>query len=148
MDNGNVSLYHGNYTDYLYRKTNASPPSSQAPAESSDLTRNAGTRELDRERKRQEGELRNRFYRETKSLQNRIRDIERESEKKERRLKEIEAILEQPATCADRALFNRMLNEYESLKRAAAVLNEEWMARSLELEEKRKTVFGEMGEET
>jgi ATP-binding cassette subfamily F protein 3 len=141
----NLTLYHGNYSDYLYRK-NSTPPAVSPPAEENTEAPAPRQRTLEKERKRQEGELRNRFYRKSKHLQNRIRGIEQELEKTDRRLKEIERILENPAPCTDRESFNRTLNEYESLKNRNAVLNEEWIERSLELEGVRESVFGDAEE--
>jgi ATP-binding cassette subfamily F protein 3 len=145
IQEGNLTLFHVNYSDYLYRK-NSTPPPVSSPAEENPEAPAASQRALEKERKRQEGELRNRFYRESKHLQNRIRGIEQELEKTERRLKEIERILENPASCTDRESFNRTLNEYESLKNLNAVLNDEWIERSLELEAVRKSVFGDAEE--
>ena len=144
VQDGEVTLYHGNYTDYLYRKnTAAAPPVSAAPVSSeSPETSVASQRGQEKERKRLEGELRNKFYRETKQLQNRIRDIEKEMEMNDFQIKEIERLLENPSAFSDRTEFNRTLNDYETLKRRNTELNEKWMELSLELEEKREAVFG------
>jgi ATP-binding cassette subfamily F protein 3 len=143
---GNLTLYHGNYSDYLYRKNSANPPV-PSPAEEKPEAAVSNQRTIDKERRRQEGELRNRFYRESKHLQNRVRGIEREMEKNDRRLKEIERILENPASCADRESFNRSLNEYEAIRNRNAALNDEWVECSLELEAVRETIFGNTEEE-
>ena len=146
IQDGNLTLYHGNYSDYLYRKNSANPPV-PSPAEEKPEAAVSNQRIIDKERRRQEGELRNRFYRESKHLQNRVRGIEQEMEKNDRRLKEIERILENPASCADRESFNRSLNEYEALRNRNAALNDEWVERSLELEAVRETIFGNTEEE-
>jgi ATP-binding cassette, subfamily F, member 3 len=143
---GDLTLYHGTYSDYLYRKENSVTPTAAptvtSPVESADDSASAGQRSSDKERKRQEAEIRNRFYRESKQLQNRIRGVETEMEKNDRRKREIEGLLENPSLSDDRESFNRTLNEYEAMKNCNTALNEEWIALSLKLEEMRKAVFG------
>lgn len=145
IQDGETTFYHGNYSDYLYRKA-AEAEQGQIPDVRADVpqdsSRSANRREVEKERKRQEGELRNRLYRETKTLRNRIADIEKEMERNDTRLREIEAILADPLSCEDRDEFNRMLNDYEKVKNRNAILNEEWMEKSLEVEEVRASIMG------
>ena len=140
---GKLTLYHGNYSDYLYRKNSENPPVF-TPLEEKPEAEVSNQHTTDKERRRLEGELRNRFYRESKLLRHRIKEIEQEMEQNDRRLKEIERMLENPASCADRETFNGTLNEYESLKNRNAALNDEWIERSMELETVRGKFFGEV----
>lgn len=146
INSGSLTLYHGTYTEYMEKKerelqTLSSEPDS-ANLHFGDTKLSINQRMLEKERKRQEGELRNLFYRESKSLQNRIKKIEDEVSKAEARLREIEGILENPVLCTDKRKFNKTLNEYETLKNRNAVLNDEWVELSLELEHKRVSFFG------
>jgi ATP-binding cassette, subfamily F, member 3 len=146
IHDGSLTLYHGNYTEYSEKKEREA----QLPSPDADTANQPGGenkdflnhRMIEKERKRQEGELRNQFYRESKTLQNRIKKIEDEVEKTEKRLKEIERILENPVLCSDKHNFNKTLNEYETLKNRSKTLNDEWVELSLELERKRESVFG------
>ncbi|MHB9030326.1 MAG: ABC-F family ATP-binding cassette domain-containing protein [Candidatus Latescibacterota bacterium] len=144
---GNANVFFGNFSDYLYRKEHSSDApeksaSASAPAGETDEKADQNRRMLEKERKRLEGELRNRFYRETKRLQADIRAVESDMEKNDSRLRDIEKMLENPALCDDREQFNRTLNEYEAVKTKNAGLNEKWVELSLELEEKREEIFG------
>ncbi len=142
---GTAVLHHGKFSDYLYRKDNsasAGPDTDISAGEQQGESNEFSRRMTDKERKRQEGELRNRFYRETKKLQQSIRDTEGEMERNDTRLREIERMLENPALCEDRERFNQVLNEYESLKSRNNHLNDRWVERSLELESIRESIYG------
>ncbi|MDP2982797.1 MAG: ATP-binding cassette domain-containing protein [Candidatus Latescibacter sp.] len=146
IHNGSLTLYHGNYAEYSEKKEREQQTqpavADTANLSGEDTNISLNHRMLEKERKRQEGELRNQFYRENKSLQNRIKKIEDEVEKTDARLQEIERILENPVLCSDKHKFNKTLNEYETLKNRSRVLNDEWVELSLKLEQKRVSVFG------
>jgi ATP-binding cassette subfamily F protein 3 len=146
INHGSLTLYHGSYTEYTEkiereRQALSSEPDT-AIIQPGDAKLSTNQRMLEKDRKRQEDELRNLFYRESKSLQSRIKKIEDEVSRAETRLREIENILENPILCTDKHKFNKTLNEYETLKNRNTVLNDEWVELSLDLEQKRVTVFG------
>jgi ATP-binding cassette, subfamily F, member 3 len=145
IKSGVLTLYHSTYTEYIEKKEHEHQDSlviSDASAIPEETGSSTDKRVVEKERKRLEGELRNKFYRESKSLQNRINKIEDEIGKAENRLREIEQILENPLLCTDKYLFNKTLNEYEAVKNRSIALNDEWIELSLELEQKRVSVFG------
>lgn len=144
VGDGKATVHFGNFSDYLSRKDTEEEAAKPAPREQGE-TDEPGRRMNERERKRQEGELRNRFYRETKQLQQKIRNMEREMESNDTRLREIERKLENPDFCENREEFNQMLNEYEAVKNRNTALNEHWVEHSLELEEIRESIFGKDG---
>ena len=97
----------------------------------------------DRKRRRIEGELRNRFYRESKQLRERIEDIEKEVGTAEIRIDEIELFLKDPSVCGGRDAFNELLNEYQTLKDRKAVLDEEWLELEIQVEAVKESVWGD-----
>ena len=96
---------------------------------------------VDKERKRREGELRNLFYRKSKSLRNRIEAIEKEVGSAAARITEIESKLEDPSSFGSREDFNRLLNEYEVLKQRRKALDDEWLELEIEMEAVKEGVW-------
>lgn len=147
VNNGVVTLYHGNYSEYREKKDQEKEVEKSylesAVPQSED--RSPTKKIVDKERKRREGELRNRFYRESKLLRKRIDAIESEQGRITGRIAEIEAFLADPSSMTDRQAFAGTLNEYQTLKTRKEALDDEWLERSMELDSLRDTVFGEEG---
>ncbi len=135
---GIVTIYHGNYSDYSEKKERK-----KAVERSYRASAQKAPGSADRERKRVEGELRNRFYRESKHLRKRIEDIEKEVGTAEIRIDEIELLLEDPPVSGGRDTFNDLLNEYQTLKDRKAVLDEEWLELEIEVEAVKENVWGD-----
>ncbi len=142
---GAVNVYHGNFSYYREKKESelaveksyAAVSSKPKPVDSEQYSQ-----ESSKERKRREGELRNRFYRESKKIRNRIGNIEKETTAAAERLSEIETLLEDPSAFDSREEFNTLLNEYENLKRRKDVLDEEWLELEIEMEAVKERVYG------
>ena len=144
VENGTVTEYLGNYTDYSEKKEREREPIPETPfQEQPELP---GKKELDKERKRREGELRNRFYRESKHIRDSIEKIDSDMHGIEARIKEIEAILVDPSNCNDREIFNKTLGEYDTLKNRKSLLEDEWLELSEKMEAVRETVYGKEDE--
>ena len=140
VNHGAVTVYLGNYSEYRYKKEQeAAAALNYIP--SSVLTDNLSRRELDKERKRREGELRNELHQKTKQLKNRTSKIEKEISVIETRIAEIEAVLADPSSCEDQKLFNDMLNEYDTLKNRKEHIEEEWLEISEEIENIKDEVY-------
>ena len=140
VDNGTVTEYLGNFTDYSEKKERERAPIPETHyQEQPELS---GKKELDKERKRREGELRNRLYRESKHIRDRIKKIESDMHGIETRIREIEAILADPSSCNDREIFNKTLGEYDTLKNRKSLLEDEWLELSEKMEATRETVYG------
>ncbi|MBN1292822.1 MAG: ATP-binding cassette domain-containing protein [Candidatus Latescibacteria bacterium] len=140
VNNGAVTVYLGNYSDYRYKKEQESAAAAKYIAVP-DSVDSPNRRELDKERKRREGELRNELHQKTKHLKNRIGKIEKEIKVFEARITEIEAVLADPSSCEDQKLFNDMLNEYENLKNRKEHAEEEWLEISEEIEGIKEEVY-------
>ena len=138
---GVVSVYHGNYSDYREKKEKDKSVE-QSFLSSSKSPQDTGTRKMaDKERKRREGELRNLFYRKSKSLRNRIAAIEKEVGSAAARITDIESMLENPSSFGNREEFNRLLNEYDVLKQRRKALDDEWLELEIEMEAVKESVW-------
>jgi ATP-binding cassette subfamily F protein 3 len=143
--NGVIAVYHGNYSDYWGKKQDEDKTSLKSATPDQESYIPLSKRDIDKDRKRREGELRNRFHRESKKIKNRLAKIEDEAKSIERRIREIEEILSSPLNCEDRKVFNETLNEYEILKNRRELLDDEWIKLSLEIDRLRENVFGTTG---
>ncbi|HUT63462.1 MAG TPA: ABC-F family ATP-binding cassette domain-containing protein [Anaerolineae bacterium] len=137
--NGSVSVYNGNYSDYIDHKSRLALFVDPLPDNSDTSKRKAA----DKERKHREGELRNQFHRESKSRKKRVSTIDKEMYTIDTRLKEIEYILVNPASCEDQKTFNEILTEYEVLKNRKEVIEEEWLIVQEEIEGIRVRIWEE-----
>jgi ATP-binding cassette, subfamily F, member 3 len=138
---GAVTIHHGNYSEYLARKT--AEQSERNARWTPTLETKPSEREADKDRKRREAELRNRIHQETKKQKNRAEKIEKEVAAIDRRIVEIEAILADPVSCVDKQKFNEILGEYEVMKRKKEKTEEEWLTLESDIEAIRNTILNE-----
>ena len=145
VQDGNATVYLGNYGDYLYKKEQEKEQVRSYGYGSTREQDNGETsrRSLDREQKRRDADLRNRVYRETKKQQNRVKKIETQIEDNTRTIASIEEKLANPDLFSSRDAFNEALGEYDRLKRDTDTLNDEWMELSLEIEQIKESIYAE-----
>jgi len=140
ITNGTVTIYHGNYSDYSAHKQRSSESPGLIPEEVPESAA-SDRRKTDKDRKRREGELRNRFYRKTKHIQDRIGRIESDLKNIETRLGQVEAVLADPSSCPAGTSIQDLFWEYGGMKERQEALNDEWLEASLELESIRETIY-------
>ncbi len=144
--NGVVTVYHGNFSDYAAKKKREREREQDYLKSAREPSDDPGDRLSEKERKRIEAERRNRFYRESKNVQERIAVIETEMESLDARKGVLETNLADPASFDGRNELNAALNEYDDIVRRREALDEEWLERSEALEKIRTEVYGD-GEE-
>ena len=133
---GTLQVFPGNYDDYLYWKQS----SVQGATEISDAPKAAaavkGTaRNTQRRRKTIEGELRNKYYRESAQTKKRIAEIEVELAKLEAQFREVEELFSNAEHYQDGAWVVATVEKHGRLKEAIRSLTEQWETLSTELEE-------------
>ncbi|MEA1959480.1 MAG: ATP-binding cassette domain-containing protein [Chloroflexota bacterium] len=154
VDNGRMRVFNGNYDDYLARKEgqvdggagvgsegNAeglTPREQERRRKAAEANlRNASYRtakELQRERKTAEANLRNKHSREAAPVKKRIAAVEADVAKHTARLREIEALLADPAHYKDSRNVVETNREYHVLKKSVEALTGEWDGLTAEAE--------------
>ena len=139
-------VYQGNYDEYLdWKEGNLSSGDSgvftgaySACNTQAASARDASPRELQRQRKIAEGELRNNYYRESSPLKKRISEIETELAGLETEFKKLEAYFSAPENYGDSAEITAATIRHHELKHIIAQLTAEWENLSLEAEQKKQ----------
>ncbi len=138
---GRLTIYPGNYEDYLYKKRlqkneaeermEASTPSEKPEAKES-LARK------DKEQKRLEAEARNRRYRETQELRQRIKIIELQLNSTTLELQTLTVKLADPEVYRRGDPIAEILKSHAAAKKSVETLTMEWetLAEILEIKEK------------
>ncbi|MBM4161551.1 MAG: ATP-binding cassette domain-containing protein, partial [Ignavibacteria bacterium] len=115
VSGGRVKTFHGNVSDYLYRKKQEREAASRA--QEAAQSRQAVSQPMsERERKRVEAEHRQRLYRELKPLHERMESLEKEIERLEGRKAELEAKMSEPALYRDGSEAKNVSQEHKALQ--------------------------------
>jgi ATP-binding cassette subfamily F protein 3 len=132
---GGLQVFPGNYDDYMDWKGSMVPSNPEVAPELNPVqaTKNA-TREVLRERRKTEGELRNSFYRDSLQSRKRIAEIEAELAREESELRAIEERFGDSEHYDNGAKVVSMMERHRSLKESIGSLVEEWEALSIELQ--------------
>jgi ATP-binding cassette subfamily F protein 3 len=108
---GSIKTYMGNVSDYLYAKQKELESSSPAQG-----GKPAGTQLQEKERKRQEAELRQRRYEKTRPVQQKIDAIEKSIEKDEAEKSAIEEQMGHPDFYKDGEKVKKVTARYKELE--------------------------------
>jgi len=135
ISNGTLHVFPGNYDDYLNWKESLG----QGVSEISEVPMSlaigkSATNNRLRRRKLIEGELRNKYYRESTPAKKRIAEIEAELSEFETQLKEVENQFSKVEHYGDSAQVIANIEKHRRLKDTINSLTEEWERLSIELE--------------
>lgn len=135
LRDGQLTRYPGNYTYYISKVGDPFATAARAPAEGRIETR-AGTalRELERDRKRDEAERRNRMYRILRPLRDRVATSEASIAALETRLKELDDALVQPDLYQDPVRARELGQQAREVRAQLEAVYEEWSLAAEELE--------------
>ena len=141
-------VYQGNYDEYLEWRDGAGAEVGENLLASYGMGSSSGrsqialsqlsSRDLQKQRKIAEGELRNSYYQESSPLKKRINVIESELAKQEQEFRELESYFAAPEGYGDSAEITAKTIRHHELKKTIAQLAEEWEKKSLEAEQKRQ----------
>ncbi len=134
ISNGNLEIFKGAYDEYVEWKK---LQEANVPVVS--VTRNKIAGELParpgtKERKRLEGELRNKYYQESAPVRKRLAEVEDEMVKTEKELKEIERFFAYKAQGSDGSEVMQNTERHRELRNLVISLTAEWEKLSLEAE--------------
>ena len=132
---GNLRIFTGNYDDYLNWKESSGQgvsEISEAPV-SLDIRKSTTNNRL-RHRKVIEGELRNKYYRESAPARKRIAEIEAELSELEAQFREVESLFADEEHYGHSARVIATIEKHHRLKESISLLIEEWERLSIELE--------------
>lgn len=131
---GSVTAFQGDYDSYLYWRESSSAPVVARPVSISSAPATASKAQR-YERRVQEGELRNRFFKESSSLRKRLEEIEKELPKLRNRLGEVERLLADPEQYRNGGNTSATVKEYHELKQKIQSMTEEEIKLTLDIEE-------------
>ncbi|MBA7588105.1 putative ABC transporter ATP-binding protein YheS [subsurface metagenome] len=132
---GNLQVLTGNYDDYLNWKESLGQGVSEISEAPVSLARGKSTTTNRlRQRKLIEGELRNKFYRESAPTKKRIAEIEAELSGLEVQLGEVESLFSSEEHYGHSAQVIATIEKHRRLKESINSLTEEWERLSIELE--------------
>jgi ATP-binding cassette subfamily F protein 3 len=119
--NGQLRVFPGNYDSYLYWRD-----SQEQEAVSITKTAPPVSREKRRQRKKAEGDLRNRYYRKSAPVRKRIAEIEVELSRLEGQLKEVEQLFSDREHYDSSSRVVETIDEHRKLKGTIDRLTAEW----------------------
>jgi len=141
---GNVTVFDGDYDSYLYWRESSSSEGKKGPVPVPHPAQPGVNR---REQKVQEGEQRNKYYKESSPLRKHAEKLEIEIPKLKARLGEVETLLADPDQYRDREKAAATVKEYHELTAAIQTLEEERRKITAEIENL-KQKFGIAKEDT
>jgi ATP-binding cassette subfamily F protein 3 len=144
---GQLTVYPGNYDDYLYKKElerEAEAQNGLIPLAAGAETRDRAARRS-RDQKRVEAEARNRFYRETLELRQRIQTIESDLEQATKEMEELSRQLADPEIYRRGENIPELLKAHATAKKQVEDLTAEWepLAQQLEGQEQSRLPLAE-----
>ena len=145
---GQLTIYPGNYDDYLYKKElerEAQAQNGMIPAAAGAETKDRAARRS-KDQKRLEAEARNRFYRETLELRQRIQAIDSDLGQGTKEMEEISRQLADPEVYRRGENIPELLKSHAAVKKQVEDLTAEWemLAQQLErLEQSRLSLADE-----
>ena len=134
INNGVAQTFHGNYDEYLDWKDSSRGEQGADNCSSRVLSTDLSSRELQRQRKAAEGELRNNYYQSSSPVKKRINEIEAQLERLETESRELENYFSNPENYDNSAKITSGTIRHHELKRLIADLTQEWETKSIEFE--------------
>ena len=132
---GNVQVFSGNYDDYLYWKQSLLQGVSEISEVPRVVTMGKSTvGNTLRQRKLIEGELRNKYYRESTLTKKRIAEIETELSELETQFRAVESLFSDAEHYGNSVQVIATIEKHHRLKETINSLIEEWERLSIELE--------------
>ncbi|MFC1965481.1 ATP-binding cassette domain-containing protein [Chloroflexota bacterium] len=132
---GNLQVLTGNYDDYLnWKESLGQGVSVTSEVPMSLATGKSTPNNRLRQRKLIEGELRNKYYRESAPTRKRIAEIEAELSELETQFREVESLFSDEAHYGYSAGVTATIEKHHRLKEIISSLIEEWERLSIELE--------------
>jgi ATP-binding cassette subfamily F protein 3 len=134
--NGKVEIFPGSYDEFIYWKENHEATDNADTSEALKSKHDEkSARDSSRRRKVIEGQLRNKYHRRLKPLEQKINSIEANLSALEIELKTIEANFSKTASYENSAQVVDTINKHRQLKNDIQLLVEEWEAQMREIEE-------------
>jgi ATP-binding cassette subfamily F protein 3 len=135
---GQLTVYPGNYDDYLYKKE-LEKQAAESNGGNGDIAESAKSKELlgrrSKEQKRLEAEARNRFYRETLEIRQRIQTIDLDLDQATKEMENLSRQLADPEIYRRGENIPELLKSHAAAKKQAEDLTTEWEMLSQKLEE-------------
>jgi len=140
--NGQLQVFPGDYDGYLYWRDSAGGPADStegSPAkERVSAGRGAPARDRRRQRRQAEGELRNRYYRRSAPIRNRLSVIEAELARLGGELREVEKQFADQGQYASGDKVVRAIERHRELRESIDRLTKEWETLSAEAQKMRR----------
>lgn len=140
---GRLTIYPGNYEDYLYKKElekkEAAIEISASPSSPTMETKDRSARRT-KEQKRLQAEARNRFYRETVAIRNKILEVEQSLEKATKEMEILSQRLADPQVYRQGENIPELLKSHAEAKKRVETFSAEWekLAQLLEKREQER----------
>lgn len=123
---GRLIVFEGDYDSFLRWRQTREASTSSAKRRPEQVQEAKSSRELERERKRRDGELRNRYYRRRTPIERRISEIEEELPRLEREAREADLLLADPNHYSDSALVMETIERKRSVGERMSRLTGQW----------------------
>ncbi len=139
--NGEAVVYQGNYDEYLEWKERQGQGQDETVApktNSKAAQKEMNPRDLQRQRKIAEGELRNNFFKDSAPLKKRIDEVEAEMHKLEAEFRGLETSFANPESYADASEIVTRTKRHHELGPIITRLAQEWEQLSLDYEQKKE----------
>jgi ATP-binding cassette subfamily F protein 3 len=133
-------VYAGNYDDYLAWKEsggNGNPRTPEPLPLRVNSSRAAAPRDIERQRKTAEGQLRNDYYQVSSPIRQRVGEIEARLSRLEGEYRELEGNFANPDTYSNSSEIVAATKKHSELKETIHLLTKEWEKLSSEAEKKR-----------
>ncbi len=143
INKGQLTVFAGDYDSYLYYKElDEEKFVETSGSQNSDEIIKEYDRDIRRQHKQAEAELRNRYYRESVNIKKRIGEIETELPILEKQLKEIEDSFSNQGHYKESARVIESIEKHRQLKEKIHLLTEEWENLSLQAEKIKREFDG------
>ncbi|MBI3949302.1 MAG: ABC-F family ATP-binding cassette domain-containing protein [Acidobacteria bacterium] len=134
IENGQLSVYHGGYDYYQWKRAQEAAPAAEVTPEP---TNSISLREIRKERKRREAEERNRQYRREKQLRDELQQVEQTLEQLQLRHGQMVRQLQSPDTYKNGTDIAELNRQFAATQASIEELTREWESLAVAFEEMR-----------